>query len=71
MLRRLRRRGGGEFISEGGTFVATGTPEDVVTVKESYTGQYVKPVLVRIAASGRRAGGVLEGANKTGRRHEE
>ena len=32
-------------------FVAVGTPEDVVRVKESYTGQYLKQVL------GRRAGG--------------
>jgi len=25
----------------------SGTPEDVVKVKESYTGQYLKPVLAR------------------------
>jgi excinuclease ABC subunit A len=31
----------------GGTIVAAGTPEDVVKVKESYTGQYLKPVLGR------------------------
>ncbi|CCI82748.1 excinuclease ABC subunit UvrA [Lactobacillus hominis] len=31
----------------GGQIVATGTPEDVVKVKESYTGQYLKPVLER------------------------
>ncbi|MBS0234533.1 MAG: excinuclease ABC subunit UvrA [Proteobacteria bacterium] len=31
----------------GGTIVAAGTPEDVVKVKESYTGQYLKPVLAR------------------------
>jgi excinuclease ABC subunit A len=29
----------------GGYVVATGTPEDVVKVKESYTGQYLKPLL--------------------------
>ncbi|MCY1566829.1 excinuclease ABC subunit UvrA [Staphylococcus pettenkoferi] len=31
----------------GGTIVATGTPEEVAEVKESYTGQYLKPVLER------------------------
>jgi excinuclease ABC subunit A len=31
----------------GGEIVAAGTPEDVVKVKESYTGQYLKPVLAR------------------------
>lgn len=31
----------------GGQIVATGTPEQVTQVKESYTGQYLKPVLMR------------------------
>lgn len=31
----------------GGQVVATGTPEEVAKVKESYTGQYLKPVLER------------------------
>ncbi len=31
----------------GGEIVATGTPEDVVGVKRSYTGQYLAPVLLR------------------------
>jgi len=31
----------------GGRVVATGTPEDVVQVAESYTGQYLKPLLER------------------------
>ncbi|CCI85911.1 excinuclease ABC, A subunit [Lactobacillus pasteurii DSM 23907 = CRBIP 24.76] len=31
----------------GGTIVATGTPEEIVKVKESYTGKYLKPVLER------------------------
>jgi excinuclease ABC subunit A len=35
----------------GGRIIATGTPEDVAKVKESYTGQYLKELL------GRRAGG--------------
>ncbi len=31
----------------GGTVIATGTPEDLVKVSESYTGQYLKPILER------------------------
>ena len=31
----------------GGQIVATGTPEEVARFKESYTGQYLKPVLKR------------------------
>ena len=30
---------------KGGQIVATGTPEQVVKVKKSYTGQYLKPYL--------------------------
>jgi excinuclease ABC subunit A len=40
----------------GGEIVAAGTPEDIVREKSSYTGQFLKPVLVRGAesAGGRR-----------------
>ena len=31
----------------GGEIVAVGTPEDIVRVKRSYTGQFLAPVLVR------------------------
>ena len=31
----------------GGKIVAQGTPEDVAEVPESYTGQYLKPMLER------------------------
>ncbi len=31
----------------GGQVVATGTPEEIAQVKESYTGQYLAPVLAR------------------------
>ena len=31
----------------GGNVVATGTPEEVAKVKESYTGQYLKKVLYK------------------------
>jgi hypothetical protein len=31
----------------GGEIVAQGTPEDIVKVARSYTGEYLKPVLAR------------------------
>ena len=45
---------GSEDGDSGGEIVVLGTPEDVVKVKRSYTGQFLKPVLERKAA---RAGG--------------
>jgi excinuclease ABC subunit A len=36
----------------GGEIVAAGTPEDVVKVARSYTGQFLKPVLARKSVSG-------------------
>ena len=36
---------GPEGGDDGGTIVATGTPEDVAKVKASYTGKYLKPLL--------------------------
>jgi excinuclease ABC subunit A len=36
---------GPEGGHRGGTVVATGTPEDIVKVNQSYTGQFLKPVL--------------------------
>src|SRR6202012_5490298 len=38
----------------GGEIVAAGTPEDIVKVKRSYTGQYLAPVLARKAARGKK-----------------
>ena len=38
---------GPEGGERGGQIVATGTPEEVAKVKETYTGQYLKPVLER------------------------
>jgi len=38
---------GPEGGSGGGTVLATGTPEQLIKVKESYTGKYLKPVLIR------------------------
>ncbi len=32
-------------MGQGGTVVATGTPEEVSEVKESYTGMFLKNVL--------------------------
>jgi excinuclease ABC subunit A len=40
----------------GGHVVATGTPEDVATVKGSYTGQYLKQLLGRRGGSTRASG---------------
>ena len=31
----------------GGEIVAAGTPEEIVKVKRSYTGQFLRPVLAR------------------------
>jgi excinuclease ABC subunit A len=41
---------GPEGGNGGGTIIATGTPEQIVKVKQSYTGQYLKPVLERDTA---------------------
>ncbi|HML07130.1 MAG TPA: excinuclease ABC subunit UvrA [Xanthobacteraceae bacterium] len=38
---------GPEGGDAGGEIVATGTPEDIVKVKRSYTGQFLAPVLAR------------------------
>ena len=38
---------GPEGGDRGGTIVATGTPEEIVKVTESYTGQYLKPLLLK------------------------
>lgn len=38
---------GPEGGNGGGTIVATGTPEEICEVKESYTGQFLKPILKR------------------------
>ncbi|MCC5468056.1 excinuclease ABC subunit UvrA [Pelosinus baikalensis] len=38
---------GPEGGSRGGTIVAKGTPEDIVKVKASYTGQFLAPILKR------------------------
>lgn len=32
---------------KGGMIIATGTPEEVIKVKESYTGHYLKPIIER------------------------
>jgi excinuclease ABC subunit A len=36
---------GPEGGTRGGTIVAAGTPEDIAGVPNSYTGQYLKPLL--------------------------
>ena len=37
---------GPEGGDKGGMVIASGTPEEIVKVKESYTGQYLKNVLI-------------------------
>ena len=36
---------GPEGGDKGGTIVATGTPENIIKVEESYTGKYLKKML--------------------------
>ena len=38
----------------GGEIVAAGTPEDIVKVKRSYTGAFLKPVLERVGGRKKR-----------------
>jgi excinuclease ABC subunit A len=47
---------GPEGGDAGGHIVATGTPEDIASSEESYTGQYLRPYLARRPAQRRRAG---------------
>jgi excinuclease ABC subunit A len=46
---------GPEGGDEGGRVIATGTPEDVARVSESYTGQFLIPLLPQPAARKRAA----------------
>ncbi|QWU15825.1 excinuclease ABC subunit A [Paenibacillus sophorae] len=41
---------GPEGGSGGGTVIASGTPEQIIQVPESYTGKYLKPILLRDTA---------------------
>ncbi|MDT3428111.1 excinuclease ABC subunit A [Paenibacillus forsythiae] len=41
---------GPEGGSGGGTVIASGTPEQIIDVAESYTGKYLKPILLRDTA---------------------
>jgi excinuclease ABC subunit A len=47
---------GPEGGDAGGHIVATGTPEDIASSEESYTGQHLRPYLARRPAQRRRAG---------------
>ena len=46
---------GPEGGDKGGFLVAAGTPEEIVTVPESYTGQYLAPYLAGRAKRKKRA----------------
>ncbi|MEK4228456.1 excinuclease ABC subunit UvrA [Solibacillus sp. FSL H8-0538] len=52
---------GPEGGDKGGTIVATGTPEEICEVKDSYTGRYLKPILER---DRQRMADVIEKATK-------
>ena len=41
---------GPEGGDAGGEVIAVGTPEEICEVRESYTGQFLKPFLERVAA---------------------
>jgi excinuclease ABC subunit A len=45
---------GPEGGDAGGEIVAAGTPEDIVRVKRSYTGEFLKPVLARGSRAGKK-----------------
>jgi ABC-type dipeptide/oligopeptide/nickel transport system ATPase component len=45
---------GPEGGDAGGEIVAAGTPEDIVKVKRSYTGEFLKPVLARGSRRGKK-----------------
>ena len=45
---------GPEGGDKGGRIVATGTPEEVARVAESYTGQYLAPYLRNAAAKAKK-----------------
>ncbi len=47
---------GPEGGNKGGTVVCTGTPEDIVKVKTSYTGQYLQPLLERNKSTKKKTG---------------
>jgi excinuclease ABC subunit A len=42
---------GPEGGEAGGEVVATGTPEDVAAVEDSYTGQFLRRILPAVAAA--------------------
>jgi excinuclease ABC subunit A len=46
---------GPEGGDEGGQLIATGTPEQIAAVPESYTGQFLKPLLAPRRAPARKA----------------
>ena len=52
---------GPEGGDKGGTILATGTPEDIAAVENSYTGKYLKPILERDRA---RMDALVKGASR-------
>ncbi|WP_127580277.1 excinuclease ABC subunit UvrA [Paenibacillus koleovorans] len=62
---------GPEGGNKGGTIVATGSPEDVVKVPESYTGKYLKPVLERDRKRTEEAQAAIEQVEKKSKKRKE
>lgn len=46
---------GPEGGHKGGQIIATGTPEDICKVSESYTGHYLKPMLEKASETAQAA----------------
>jgi len=55
----------------GGRVIAAGTPEDVAQVAESYTGQYLRPLLRSRAPAGSLNGAAVGQPKKRRRRVAE
>ena len=62
---------GPEGGNKGGKLVAVGTPEDVAEVKESYTGQYLKPYLDKRRGAASPAGPVRNKKPATGTKKDK
>ena len=61
---------GPEGGNGGGRVIAEGTPEQVAAVEDSYTGQFLAPILARSARTPQRAAGAKRTAAR-GSRHED
>ena len=58
---------GPEGGEEGGEVIATGTPEEVAKVKDSYTGQFLAAILPSRARTGKTPAGSTNGSARPAR----